>query len=136
MQPANPVPVARLRATWNWWVRQCSSVIGWFLGPWMEPASELPPGWTTDATIARLAQEPLRARKLLHVTLLVTLLLILWAALARLDEVTRGEAKVVPSRQIQVIQSLDGGIVCTRQQRPALKSDRNTRPRGACGAAG
>ncbi len=104
-------PLMRLRSVWNWWVRLCSSVVGWFLGPWMEPASELPPGWTTDATIARLAQEPLRARKLLHVTLLVTLLLILWAALARLDEVTRGEAKVVPSRQIQVIQSLDGGIV-------------------------
>ncbi len=101
----------RLRAAWHWWVRQCFSVVGWFLGPWMEPASELPPGWTADATIARLAQEPLRARKLLHVTLLVTLLLILWAALAHIDEVTRGEAKVVPSRQIQVIQSLDGGIV-------------------------
>ena len=83
----------------------------WFLDPWLRPEQELPPGWTADATIARLAQEPLRARKLLHVTLLVFLLLILWAAIARIDEVTRGEAKVVPSRQIQVIQSLDGGIV-------------------------
>ena len=83
----------------------------WFLDPWLRPEQELPPGWTADATIARLAQEPLRARKLLHVTLLVFLLLILWAAIARIDEVTRGEAKVVPSRQIQVIQSLDGGSV-------------------------
>lgn len=34
-----------------------------------------------------------------------------WAAVAELDEVTRGEGKVIPSRQIQVLQSLDGGIV-------------------------
>ena len=101
----------RLRAAWQWWVGICAAVISWFIDPWLQPARELPPGWTADATIARLAQEPLRARKLLHVTLLVFLLLILWAALARIDEVTRGEAKVVPSRQLQVIQSLDGGIV-------------------------
>ena len=81
------------------------------MDPWLRTEHALPAGWTADATIARLAQEPLRARKLLHVTLLVFLLLILWAALARIDEVTRGEAKVVPSRQLQVIQSLDGGIV-------------------------
>ena len=34
-----------------------------------------------------------------------------WAAVAELDEVTRGEGKVIPSRQIQVLQSIDGGIV-------------------------
>jgi len=102
---------SRLRSAWAWWVRGCSHIVRWFLDPWLQPARELPVGWTADATIARLAQEPLRARKLLHVTLLVLLLLLLWAALARVDEVTRGEAKVVPSRQIQIIQSLDGGIV-------------------------
>ena len=67
--------------------------------------------WAADAHAARLARDPLRARSLLHVIVLVVLLLILWAALARIDEVTRGEAKVIPSRQLQVIQSLDGGIV-------------------------
>ena len=102
---------ARCRSAWQWWGSLCTAVVNWFLDPWLRPEQELPPGWTADATIARLAQEPLRARKLLHVTLLVFLLLILWAAIARIDEVTRGEAKVVPSRQIQVIQSLDGGIV-------------------------
>jgi adhesin transport system membrane fusion protein len=38
-------------------------------------------------------------------------MLLLWAALAQVDEVTRGEARVIPSRQLQVVQSLDGGIV-------------------------
>ncbi|MCI0749561.1 MAG: HlyD family type I secretion periplasmic adaptor subunit, partial [Nevskiales bacterium] len=36
---------------------------------------------------------------------------LLWAAWAELDEVTRGSGTVVPSSQVQVIQSLEGGIV-------------------------
>ena len=36
---------------------------------------------------------------------------LLWAALANIDEVTRGEGKVIPSNKIQVIQNLEGGIV-------------------------
>jgi len=35
----------------------------------------------------------------------------LWAALAEIDEVTRGQGKVVPTSQIQIIQSYEGGIV-------------------------
>jgi membrane fusion protein, adhesin transport system len=38
-------------------------------------------------------------------------LFILWASFARMDEVTRGEGKVVPSTKVQIIQSLEGGIV-------------------------
>src|SRR5690242_2840833 len=34
-----------------------------------------------------------------------------WAYFAVLDEVKRGNGRVVPSRQIQVVQSLEGGIV-------------------------
>ena len=34
-----------------------------------------------------------------------------WARWARPDEVTRGEAKVIPSRQVQVVQNLEGGII-------------------------
>ncbi|WP_298621877.1 HlyD family type I secretion periplasmic adaptor subunit [uncultured Legionella sp.] len=36
---------------------------------------------------------------------------IIWANYARLDEVTTGEGKVIPSSEIQVIQNLEGGIV-------------------------
>ncbi|UUZ55156.1 HlyD family type I secretion periplasmic adaptor subunit [Massilia sp. H-1] len=39
------------------------------------------------------------------------LLFIVWAAIVDVDEITRGDAKVIPSRQLQVLQSLDGGIV-------------------------
>jgi len=34
-----------------------------------------------------------------------------WAYFAKLDEVTRGEGRVIPSRSVQVIQNLEGGIV-------------------------
>lgn len=67
--------------------------------------------WADDADWARLQQEPLRARALLRLAFLFLLLLVLWAAYAELDEVTRGDGKVVPTSQVQVIQSVDGGIV-------------------------
>lgn len=56
-------------------------------------------------------QDPLRARALLRMVLLVTGLFTVWAALAPMEEVARGEGRVVPSKQLQVLQSLDGGIV-------------------------
>jgi membrane fusion protein, adhesin transport system len=34
-----------------------------------------------------------------------------WAGWAELDEVTRGDGKVIPSRHVQVVQNLEGGIV-------------------------
>jgi adhesin transport system membrane fusion protein len=34
-----------------------------------------------------------------------------WAAVFEIEEVTRGQGRVVPSQQVQVIQSLEGGIV-------------------------
>ncbi len=48
------------------------------------------------------------------VSLLVVTLIggfIFWAANAPLDEVTRGDGRVIPSQRIQVIQNLEGGIV-------------------------
>jgi adhesin transport system membrane fusion protein len=36
---------------------------------------------------------------------------VLWAANAPIDEVTRGDGRVIPSQRVQVIQNLEGGIV-------------------------
>lgn len=68
-------------------------------------------GFVGDAGRAALEQEPLRARMLLRVfwgTLVVGLL---WAGFTQVDEITRGEGRVIPSKQLQVLQSLDGGVV-------------------------
>ena len=67
--------------------------------------------WAGDADWARLQQEPLRARQLLRLAAGALLLLLLWAAFASIDEVTRGEARVVPTSQLQIVQSVDGGVV-------------------------
>jgi adhesin transport system membrane fusion protein len=62
-----------------------------------------------DALISR--QRTHRAQTIVRAALIVTVMLVVWAALAHVDEVTRGDARVIPSRQLQVVQSLDGGIV-------------------------
>lgn len=67
--------------------------------------------FATDADLAILRQEPLRARVLLRSVGIVFAVFVLWAAVAQLDEVTRGDGKVIPSRQVQVLQSIDGGLV-------------------------
>lgn len=41
----------------------------------------------------------------------ITLTFIVWANLAEIDELARGEGKVIPSSKIQRVQNLDGGIV-------------------------
>ena len=50
-----------------------------------------------------------------HLILLFTAIFMVvaltWAAFAKLDEVTRGEGKVIPSARIQVVQNLEGGIL-------------------------
>jgi membrane fusion protein, adhesin transport system len=67
--------------------------------------------FVADADTALLQQDPLRARAIIKAVALIFLLLLLWAAFAEVDEITRGEGKVIPSRSLQVLQSLDGGIV-------------------------
>jgi adhesin transport system membrane fusion protein len=67
--------------------------------------------WLEDADRAMLEQDPVKTRKLLYMIMTVFIMLIVWAAYADIDEVTRGQGKVIPSRQIQVIQSQDGGVV-------------------------
>ncbi len=52
-----------------------------------------------------------RARLVVRAAVLMAALLLLWAAWAEVDEVTRGDARVIPSRQLQVVQALDGGVV-------------------------
>ena len=64
-----------------------------------------------DASAAVMLTAPRRARILLWCCFLFFVVATIWSAWAKLDEVTRGEGKVIPSKQLQVIQNLEGGIV-------------------------
>lgn len=78
-------------------------------GRWL--ASPAQHDWVVDSEWAQIEQEPIRARKLLFGLVLTIIAMLVWAGFAPLDEVTRGDGKVIPSQQLQVIQSMDGGIV-------------------------
>ena len=80
---------------------------------WMRERLTPPPDndWVLEAEWARIQQRPLRARVLLYGVVMTIVVLIVWACLAPVDEVDRGDGKVVPSSQLQVLQSYDGGIV-------------------------
>jgi adhesin transport system membrane fusion protein len=67
--------------------------------------------YMADAEWAMSEQKLRGSRIAVILTFAAVVVLIVWAAFAQLDEVTRGEGKVIPSRQVQVMQSLDGGIV-------------------------
>jgi adhesin transport system membrane fusion protein len=67
--------------------------------------------FVTDADHYILHQEPVRGMLIIRVALISIFVLIIWAALTQVDELVKGDGKVVPSSQLQVLQSLDGGIV-------------------------
>lgn len=51
------------------------------------------------------------SRWVLAVSILFVVVALVWAATAKLDEVTRGTGKIIPSTHVQVIQNLEGGIL-------------------------
>lgn len=60
---------------------------------------------------AVLAKSPSGSKKILYLVLFTTFCLITWASFAEVDEITRGQGKIIPSGQNQVVQNLEGGIV-------------------------
>jgi membrane fusion protein, adhesin transport system len=67
--------------------------------------------FSNDIRAAAELRTPKTARMLLMTSLALIATFLLWAHFAVLDEVKRGNGKVVPSRQTQVVQTLEGGIV-------------------------
>lgn len=54
---------------------------------------------------------PRTSRLLLFWSMALVFVALIWAHFAVLDEVKRGNGRVIPSRQMQVVQTLEGGIV-------------------------
>lgn len=64
-----------------------------------------------NASSAVLEDSPRGGRIILWGVIVFLLLAGTWASFAELDEVTRGNGKVIPSSQLQVVQNLEGGIL-------------------------
>ena len=86
-------------------------IVDRLFAPWMKDVNTTPYDWQQDAHKAFVEQQPLRARALLYGVAIIVVALVVWSALAEIDEVTRGQGKVIPSQQVQVLGSQDGGIV-------------------------
>ncbi|WP_066013400.1 HlyD family type I secretion periplasmic adaptor subunit [Endozoicomonas atrinae] len=68
------------------------------------------PAWhaASEAEINKITRG---SRPLIIAAALCILTFILWAGWCELDEITRGEGKVIPSSQVQNVQNMEGGIV-------------------------
>ena len=73
------------------------------------PADDL--DLATDIRTTLLVQNPRGGRIIVWLILLFVVVFLAWASLSEIDEVTRGDGKVIPSQQIQVVQNLEGGIL-------------------------
>jgi len=60
---------------------------------------------------AILEHSPSTISKVIKIWIFTFIALISWASFAEIDEITRGDGKVIPYGQNQVIQNLEGGIV-------------------------
>ena len=67
------------------------------------------------AYAVRLGRPNTASTALLYTILGIFVLLIAWAALTRVDDITHADGRVIPSAKLQVIQNLEGGIVAWSQ---------------------
>ena len=67
--------------------------------------------YMNSVSSAMLMHTTLSTRLMLWLGAIVIIWLIVWAYYAEIDALTRGQGKIIPSHQIQVIQNLEGGIV-------------------------
>jgi adhesin transport system membrane fusion protein len=91
--------------------------------------------YVNDVRAAVELRTPRTARMLLITICAMMVCGVVWAKFAILDEVKRGEGRVIPSQQMQVVQTLEGGIVqeilvqegaIVRKDQPLMRIDDTT----------
>lgn len=73
------------------------------------PSEEI--DYHSDIRTSIMVQSPRGGRAILWTVLLLFVIFIVWAAFSEVEQVTRGQGKVIPASQIQVVQNLEGGIL-------------------------
>ncbi len=67
--------------------------------------------FATDVDAALLLQTPRGGRLILYVIILMVSAALTWSWYAEIDDVIKGQGKVIPSSHLQVIQNLEGGVL-------------------------
>lgn len=78
---------------------------------WLSGDKRPAPFTTNEVNKALLDDAPRVVRVTLWAIFAFFIAMILWASLASIDEVTRGEGRAIPSSRLQKVQNLEGGIV-------------------------
>lgn len=58
-----------------------------------------------------LASNPKKSRLVIYLILISVAWVLFWAYHAEVDEITRGNGKIIPSSKVQVVQNLEGGLI-------------------------
>nr|WP_260441620.1 HlyD family type I secretion periplasmic adaptor subunit [Serratia fonticola] len=64
-----------------------------------------------DLQAALISQRTPFSMIMLYIIALILIVALVWAHFARVEEITRGDGKIIPASREQVIQSLEGGIL-------------------------
>lgn len=64
-----------------------------------------------SVSVAVLEETPSKLRLVLTIWIVAVVFFLLWAALSPIDEIVRGDGKVIPGGENQMIQHLEGGIL-------------------------
>lgn len=67
--------------------------------------------YMNSVSAAILMQTKMKTRIILWLATIIVIWLIIWAYFAQIDALTRGQGKIIPSQQLQIVQNLEGGIV-------------------------
>jgi adhesin transport system membrane fusion protein len=66
---------------------------------------------SSEVTSLHDVRAPLKARWSVRVMVVGLMLLLLWAAVGRIDQVTRAQAQLIAAERTQLVQSSDGGVL-------------------------
>ena len=66
--------------------------------------------YSSNAYVSQI-MPTIKSRLILWAICLFVLTLITWSAYAEIDELVRGDGKVIPSKRLQIVQNLEGGIL-------------------------
>ena len=97
-------------------------VVDWLFAPWIPDDVETSRDWYQDAHRAYVEQQPLRARKMLYAVAITFVILVVWAALAMIDEVTWiNDVMVLPLKN-----GADSLYILIADIRPPVRDDRHS----------